>query len=112
MKIKNILLAVILYAFMSLSSVFMKLASLESSITKKMFFYVASIFTLGIFAILWQKLLKKFDLSKVYVFKATTIIWGMLFGYMIFHENINYQMIIGALITVIGVIVIIREEKQ
>jgi len=108
MKFKSIFIACFLYSVMSLSSVFMKYASLQSDIIYKMLFYFVSIFTLGIFAILWQKLLTKNDLSKVYIFKSTTIIWGMIFGFLFFKEHISMKMILGALITVIGVITILR----
>lgn len=112
MKIKSILLALILYMFFSLSSVFMKLASLEPNLVYKIIFFGCSIVTLAIFSIAWQILLKKYDLSKVYCFKATTIIWGMLYGFLIFKEEINFYMIIGALITIIGVVIVLEDKKS
>lgn len=112
MNWKNVLLAIILYIFLSLSSVFMKFAALQTSLTKQGMFYGFSIITLGIFALLWQKLLKKYNLSKVYVFKATTIIWGMIFGYIFFKEIITWKMILGAFITICGVCVILGERKH
>ena len=93
---------------MSLSSVFMKYASMQEAIMQKGIFYIISILTLGLFAILWQKLLVKNQLNKVYVFKSTTIIWGMIFGYILFKEQINIQMIIGAFLALMGVIIIIK----
>jgi drug/metabolite transporter (DMT)-like permease len=112
MNIKNVELSILLFAFLSLSSVFMKFASLEKILLYKGIYYCLSIFTLGIFALLWQKLLKKYDLSKVYVFKATTIIWGMLFGFLIFGEKIKFTMIIGSIITILGIIIVIKEGKH
>ena len=82
MKTKSIIIAFFLYFIMSLSSVFMKYASMQEAIMQKGIFYIISILTLGLFAILWQKLLVKNQLNKVYVFKSTTIIWGMIFGYI------------------------------
>ena len=112
MNIKNILLAIILYMFFSTSSVFMKFASLQDSLFMSLVFYALSMGTLGVFAILWQKLLEKFDLSKVYVFKSTTIIWGMIFGFLIFKEPITIKMIIGSIITIIGICIIIGDKKN
>ncbi|HIS86803.1 MAG TPA: EamA family transporter [Candidatus Caccenecus avistercoris] len=86
----------------------MKYASMQEAIMQKGIFYIISILTLGLFAILWQKLLVKNQLNKVYVFKSTTIIWGMIFGYILFKEQINIQMIIGAFLALMGVIIIIK----
>lgn len=112
MNFKNILIAVFLYAFLSLSSVFMKFASLQNELLYKVLLYGLAMMFLGIFAILWQKMLKKFDLSKVYIFKSTTIIWGMIFGLIFFSEKISVQMIIGALITIFGVCIMIMEGQH
>lgn len=112
MNFKNILLAIILYLFFSTSSIFMKFASMQNTLFKSIIFYGLSMLTLGTFALLWQKLLKKFDLSKVYIFKATTIIWGMIFGFLIFKETININMIIGSIITIIGISIIIGGTER
>lgn len=112
MKFKNILLAVILYLFFSTSSVFMKFASMQNSLFNSIIFYGLSMLTLGIFALLWQTLLKKFDLSKVYIFKSTTIIWGMVFGALLFNEIISINMIIGSIITIMGIAIIIGGREN
>ena len=112
MNFKNVLLAIILYLFFSTSSVFMKFASMQESLFKSIIFYGLAMLTLGVFALLWQKLLKKFDLSKVYIFKSTTIIWGMIFGFLIFRETITINMIIGSIITIIGIAIIIGGKEH
>ena len=111
MKIKNVILAIFLYMFFSLSGVFMKYASLSNELIYIILFYGLSMLTLAIFAVLWQKLLVKYDLSKVYIFKTTTIIWGMIFGYLLFSESITLNMIVGSIITMVGISVIILEER-
>ncbi len=112
MNFKNVLLAIILYLFFSTSSIFMKFASMQNTLFKSIIFYGLSMGTLGVFAILWQKLLTKFDLSKVYIFKATTIIWGMVFGFLIFKESVTINMIIGSIITIIGISIIIGGKEN
>lgn len=112
MNYKNIILAIILYLFFSTSSVFMKFASTQNNLFYSLIYYGLSMLTLAIFALLWQKLLKKYDLSKVYIFKATTIIWGMVFGFLIFKESISVNMIIGSVITIIGIYIIIRGKEN
>ena len=105
MKIKSVLFAIVIYLFFSLSSVFMKFASLQSNMFYKLVFFGLSILTLGI-------LLNKFDLSKVYFFKATTIIWGMIFGILLFNEEVTINMIIGVVVTTLGVATILTGEKN
>ena len=112
MKIKSVLFAIVIYLFFSLSSVFMKFASLQSNMFYKLVFFGLSILTLGIFSIAWQRLLNKFDLSKVYFFKATTIIWGMIFGILLFNEEVTINMIIGVVETTLGVATILTGEKN
>ena len=57
-------------------------------------------------------MLNKFDLSKVYFFKATTIIWGMIFGILLFNEEVTINMIIGVVVTTLGVATILTGEKN
>jgi drug/metabolite transporter (DMT)-like permease len=90
----------------------MKFASLQSNMFYKLVFFGLSILTLGIFSIAWQRLLNKFDLSKVYFFKATTIIWGMIFGILLFNEEVTINMIIGVVVTTLGVATILTGEKN
>ena len=112
MNLKNVFLSIVLYMFFSTSSVFMKYASSQQTLFMSLVFYALSMLTLGIFALLWQKLLKKFDLSKVYVFKSTTIIWGMIFGFLLFREPVTIKMIIGSVITIIGICLIIGDKQD
>ncbi|MDL2270867.1 transporter, partial [Methanobrevibacter sp. OttesenSCG-928-I08] len=44
---------------------------------------------LGIYAILWQQVLKRIDLNIAYANKSITVIWGILFGFLIFGETIT-----------------------
>lgn len=108
MKKFNIIFAIFIYLIFSLSSVFMKLASSSEDLIMKSIFFCLSIGTLGIFSILWQLLLKNIDLMKAYIFKSTTIIWSLIYGIIIFKESISINMIIGIIITMVGMIIIIR----
>lgn len=99
------LVAIIDYMFFSVSNVFMKLASVKNNFADKIFMYLCSILTLFIFSILWQKLLAKMDLNRAYLFKGTTLLWGLIFGNLIFNEQITINMIIGAIIALLGIII-------
>ena len=112
MKTKDILFAIFIYVIFPFSSIFMKYASLNERLLYKIILYICSISVLAIFSILWQKLLKKVDLTKAYLFKSTTIIWNVLYGIILFNEKIKPTMIAGLLITSIGIIIVILSEKR
>ena len=44
---------------------------------------------LGIYALLWQQVIKKFELSVAYANKAVTLLWALIWGIFIFHEKIT-----------------------
>lgn len=112
MKKKDILFAIAIYTIFPLSSVFMKIASETDNFIIKMIWFGMSIGVLGVFSLLWQKLLKKVDLIKAYIFKSTTIIWSVLYGIILFQEQITLNMILGMFITTVGVIITILGGKQ
>ena len=112
MSIKSFVFGIVIYCLFSFSSVFLNLASMQSSIINKGFFYCVSIGVLGIFSILWQKLLSKLNLNKAYFFKGTTIIWGLIYGIIIFNEKVTINMLIGALICLFGVLIILGDKSH
>ncbi len=112
MKRNNIVFAIIIYTIFPLSSIFMKYASGTDNMMFKLLFFCLSIGALGIFSILWQKLLKKVDLVRAYLFKSTTIIWNVIYGILLFKEQISINMIIGIIITTIGVMITIVGGKE
>lgn len=103
-SIKDYLLLHILLFFYSFCGVFSKLASGYNFLSWQFIvFYGISIFILGVYAIFWQQILKKFNLTTAFFNKAITIIWGMVLGLIIFSEPISVKMIIGSVIILIGI---------
>ena len=70
--------------------------------------YGIEIFILGVYAILWQQIIKKTDLSVAYTNKATSIFWSMLWSVLIFNENISIKNIIGVVLIFIGILTVNR----
>lgn len=103
-------LVILIYAGSSIAS---KLASNESFFSFKFcLYYGILLLLLAIYAILWQQVLKKFPLSIAYVNKAATIIWSMLIGHFFFKEQASLFNILGALIVMIGIIIMIKGEEK
>lgn len=62
-----------------------------------------AICVMGLYAILWQQVLKRIDLSTAYMFKGTSLVFVMLLAAMLFGESITWTNIIGAVIIIFGI---------
>ena len=110
--IRIFILHIILLVF-SLSTVLSKLASGEELLSLRFCgFYAGIIVLLGIYAIVWQQLIKHLPLIFAYANKAVTIIWGLIWGYLLFSESITLNKVIGALVVVAGIVVFSLGEKN
>ena len=108
---KNIYLHLLMFLF-SFCSVFSKLAAQNEFLSAKFcIFYGISILILGVYAILWQQVLKKFSLTTAFFNKAVTIIWGMLWGLRFFKETITLNMLVGAVVVLIGVGLVVKDYE-
>ena len=89
------------------SGIFAKLASAESFLSFGfIFFYGAEIAVLGIYAILWQQMIKRVDLSFAYANRAIAIAWSMLWAAIIFKETITLQNLIGVGVVLVGTMLV------
>ena len=75
-------------------------------------FYCILIFILFVYAILWQQVLKVIPLSFATANKASTIVWGMLWSFLFFQEEITLKKIIGAIIIISGIILLSTSTKS
>ena len=95
LKINKYVLLHLLLVLFSFCAVFSKLAAQNEFLSLKfIILYGKAILILGIYAILWQQILKKFDLTTAFFNKAVVVIWGMLWGAIFFQEKITIKMII------------------
>ena len=65
---------------------------------------------LGVYAILWQQVLKKVDLITAYVHKSTTLVWSLLWAAVLFRETIRWNNVVGILIIVIGIALVTKDD--
>lgn len=113
-KLKPYLLLHLILFIYSFNGIFSKTASKEKFLSFRFcLFYGLVILGLGIYALLWQQVLKSIPLNVAYANKAVTLIWGMVWGATIFNEKNTVTNIIGAVIVLIGVILMVTGgEKQ
>ena len=109
-------LAVILFSF---TSVFSKSASiqLKSGGLKNPLLYVFAFlmfFDCIVYAICWQKIIKKFDLNIGYANRSVYLLWSQVWAVSIFGEKLSVRNVIGVLIVLLGVIVdsLSAEKKE
>ncbi len=97
----------------SLGGICSKIASSKDFLSLEwFFFYGLVLLSLGIYAVLWQQILKKVQLNIAYASKAVTIIWGTLWGVLIFRENIEWNNIVGGIIVLAGVILMVTGGEK
>ncbi|MBQ7133522.1 MAG: transporter [Ruminococcus sp.] len=102
----------ILLLVYSLSSVCSKIASQHEFMSLKfIFWYGLVILILGLYAIFWQQIIKHLPLNTAYANKAVTIVWGILWGMLFFKEVITWNMIIGAVVVIVGVILVVMADE-
>ena len=61
---------------------------------------------LMVYAVFWQLILKKLPLTVAMANKSATVIWGLIFGSLIFQERISLSNIIGAVIIIAGIVMV------
>lgn len=97
-----LLLLNILYAGVSF---FMKYASQHKFMSwSYMLWLIVAVGVMGLYAVLWQQVLKRIELSLAYMFKGTSLIFVMLLAYVLFDEQITWNNIVGAIIIVGGIV--------
>ena len=65
---------------------------------------------LGLYALLWQQLLKRIPLSTAYMFRGSTLIYVLVLSVLILGDSITLCNCIGALMIVIGIAVFAEES--
>lgn len=64
--------------------------------------YGAEIAVLGVYAIIWQQIIKRVDISVAYANRALAIFWSMLWAFLLFKEQITLQNLLGVSLIFIG----------
>lgn len=102
-------LILLLYA---LSSCFSKFAAKYEFLSFNfILFYGAVVLILLVYAVLWQQILKKMPLFIAYANKSIVVIWGMVFGCLLFKETFSLYSIIGAVLITAGVFMVIKKDE-
>ena len=97
----------------SISSICSKTAAQYDFLSFKwIIFYGIVICILGFYAIAWQQVLKHLPLITTYANKAVTTLWGLVWGFIVFHEQITIQKVVGAAIVIVGVYLVVSGDES
>ena len=111
-KLNHILFLVAINMLYACVSIFTKYASQSEFMSWNYVWAVLSaIGVMGLYAMLWQQILKRVELSFAYMFKGTSIVFVMLLAHVIFGEQITWNNIIGAIIIILGIVLYAYSSK-
>ena len=74
--------------------------------------YLLIFLCLGIYALGWQQVLKSFSLSRAFANKAVVVIWGLVWGAVLFGEMITPAKLAGAALIIAGVLCFAADSGQ
>lgn len=112
-KVKTFLLLHLLLLIYSFGAICSKLAGSADFMSIKFFVYYGLVLLiLMIYAVLWQQILKRLPLVTAFANKAVTVIWGLLWGMLFFHEEMRWSKVIAAVFIIIGICFVASEQEE
>ncbi len=116
-RIKDYLFLHFCVVLFSFTSVFSKSASIQFNEggLKNPLLYVfifLMFFDCFVYAICWQKMIKRFDLNIGYANRSVYLLWSQVWAVLIFGERLSARNVIGILIVLAGVIVVSLSAQQ
>lgn len=106
---KTYLILLLVNLLFSTVSIAVKYASMQQMFSMSYFICLGAVIAmLGTYAILWQQILKRVEITLAYMFKATGIIYVLLYSVFLFNESITIWNVIGATIIISGIIMYVK----
>ena len=110
--LKNIFLLQLIIMVYTLSTVAAKFASEKEFLSFEFILcYGIEILILGIYAILWQQIIKRFDLSIAYANRSVGLLWSIVWAILFFNEVVTIKNVIGVVIVIIGTMIVNSDDK-
>ena len=107
------LLLHLLIFFLSFGGVLSKAASRQAFLSLPfILLYLAELFILFSYALLWQQVLKRIPLTVAFCNKAVQMVWTTLWGVLIFKEGIpSLFQCLGIAIVLVGVVLVVTARE-
>ncbi len=105
--LKNILMLQGIIIIYTISSVMAKLASASKDEPLRfLLFFGLEFVILAVYAVLWQQMIKRFELSVAYANRSMAILWSMIWAVVFFHDRITLQNILGVGLVLLGTVIV------
>ena len=106
---KIVVVLLLVNLLFSTVSITVKYTSMQDLFSIRYFIGVSVVIAmLGTYAIVWQQILKRVDMTLAYIFKASGIIYVLLYAVFLFGETITVWNIIGAAIIITGIVLFVK----
>lgn len=113
LTIFSIMSLVVINLLYACVSIFTKLASQQEFMSwEYVLTFFGAVMVMGVYAMLWQQVLKRIELSVAYMFKGTSIVFVMLLAYVLFGEQITWNNVLGAIIIIVGIVLFAYNPKS
>lgn len=111
-KIKTFFLLHVLLLIYSLAGICSKFAAGEKFLSLEFIcIYGVLLCIMFFYAVMWQQILKRMELVTAYANKAVTIIWGLIWGMLLFGESITFCKVLGVAVIILGVYFVVTGEE-
>ena len=106
-------LLIISFLILSSSGVFLKLASMHAFLSLAYIAYFAmTVIVMGVYAVLWQKVLEWMPLNQAYLYKSSGIAISLMYAYILFDEQITMYNILGCMMIMAGIMMLSFKHEQ
>ena len=112
-KWKSILQLQAVVIIYTISSVMAKTATMhKDNKLVFLFFFGMEFIMLGVYALLWQQMIKRFELSVAYANRAMAILWSMIWAVIFFKDQITVRNLLGVAIVIVGIMLINTDKEE
>jgi drug/metabolite transporter (DMT)-like permease len=111
-KLKNIIMLQAVVVIYTVSGIMSKQASASGNILEFAFYFGMEFVILGIYAILWQQMIKHFELSVAYANRSMAVVWSLVWAVVFFHNSITFKNIVGVIFVLAGTIIINMDKVE
>ena len=99
------------YLIFSFCGVFLKFGARHPFFSKGFLLcYAGSFLCVFLFALIWQQVLREYDLMTAYAWRGTVFLWTFLWAIILFDETVTMNNIAGAIIILSGIFLVIQSE--
>lgn len=110
---RNFLILHSIIFYYSFISVVAKFASGQEFFSIGFFkLYALEIVMIAGYALCWQRVIKNIDLVTAYANKGIVIIWNLIWGVILFGEKVTANNIIGAIIVIVGIYIVAKDDER